>query len=137
MGWIDEALTDQFYRWELRGRGWQHYDAPVSIEPPFRPFFGHFVAQNGSRPSDDGRHETIGSRLFGSVSRFLWPEPASQAAERATDDEPGPFYEERGEMAEDPPAENQGSQPRHDGVMVPVAVIVPRTRGFRAGRQRA
>ena len=25
MGWIDEALTDQFYRWELRGRGWQHY----------------------------------------------------------------------------------------------------------------
>ncbi len=100
MGWIDEALTDQFYRWELRGRGWQHYDAPVSIEPPFRPFFGHFVAQNGSRPSDDGRHETIGSRLFGSVSRFLWPEPASQAAERATDDEPGPFYEERGEMAE-------------------------------------
>lgn len=100
MGWIDQALTDQFYRWELRGRGWQHYDAPVSVEPPFRPFFGHFVSQNGSPPADDGRHETIGSRLFGGVSRFLSPEPAPRAAENDTDGEPGPFYEQRGEIAE-------------------------------------
>ncbi|SKA85680.1 AAA-like domain-containing protein [Prosthecobacter debontii] len=100
MGWIDKALTDQFYRWELRGRGWQHYDAPVSIEPPFRPFFGHFVSQNGSPPADDGRHETIGSRFLGGVSRLLSPEPAAQASEHTTDNEPGPFYEERGEMTE-------------------------------------
>lgn len=99
MGWIDEALTDQFYRWELRGRGWQHYDAPVSIEPPFRPFFGHFVSQNGSPPADDGRHETIGSKLFGGVSRLLSPKPAP-ADQQTPDDEPGPFYEERGEMVE-------------------------------------
>ena len=100
MGWIDEALTDQFYRWELRGRGWQHYDAPVSIEPPFRPFFGHFVSQNGSLPADDGRHETIGSKLFGSVSRFLSTKSAPQADEQTPDEEPGPFYEERGSMVE-------------------------------------
>jgi hypothetical protein len=51
------ALTRQFYAWEVRGRGWQVYDRPVSIEPPFRPFFGHFVAGiNGV--VDDGRKST-------------------------------------------------------------------------------
>jgi hypothetical protein len=48
------ALTRQFYAWQFRGRGWQVYDRPVSIEPPFRPFFGHFVAGINS-VVDDGR----------------------------------------------------------------------------------
>ncbi len=38
---VAELLTQQFYDWEIRGRGWTVYDAPVELEPPFRPFEGH------------------------------------------------------------------------------------------------
>ena len=30
-------LTERFYDWELRGRGWQVWNYAVDIEPPFRP----------------------------------------------------------------------------------------------------
>jgi DNA helicase HerA-like ATPase len=60
-----EELTKAFYAWELRGRGWQSYDYPVSLEPVFRPFPGHVIG----RPSaNDGRRET---RLSGLIGRFL------------------------------------------------------------------
>ncbi|MBK8092200.1 MAG: type IV secretion system DNA-binding domain-containing protein [Verrucomicrobiaceae bacterium] len=100
MGWLDEALTDQFYRWELRGRGWLHYDAPVSIEPPFRPFFGHFLPQRGVQRVDDGRRATFGSRLFEGVGKMLSPQSSTAKAEDEPDEEPGPFYEQRGELVE-------------------------------------
>jgi len=32
-----EILTERFYDWELRGRGWQVWNYAVDIEPPFRP----------------------------------------------------------------------------------------------------
>jgi hypothetical protein len=48
-----EALTRQFYAWEKRGRGWDLYPYHVAPEPPFRPFFGHFVAPIPGH--DDGR----------------------------------------------------------------------------------
>lgn len=100
MGWLDEALTDQFYRWELRGRGWLHYDAPVSIEPPFRPFFGHYLPLRGAQQVDDGRHSTFGSKLFEGVSRWLSQTAPATTKEEEPDEEPGPFYEQRGEMVE-------------------------------------
>ena len=34
---IDEELTEQFYSWERRGRGWQLSPCPVVLEPPFAP----------------------------------------------------------------------------------------------------
>lgn len=34
-----EHLTHQFYSWETRGRGWGVWPEPVSLEPPFKPFF--------------------------------------------------------------------------------------------------
>ena len=43
MSRIDEQLTEQFYRWELSGRGWRVFAEPVALEPPFRPF----VLDNG------------------------------------------------------------------------------------------
>lgn len=99
MGWLDRALTEQFYRWELRGRGWTHYDAPVSIEPPFRPFFGHFVSGR-SEQQDDGKRATIGSRIFEGVNRFLSPASTTPEVESGEDDEPGPFFEQRGDLVE-------------------------------------
>ena len=41
--WRAEQLTKQFYRWELRGRGWKVFENAVSPEPPFAPFAGHFI----------------------------------------------------------------------------------------------
>lgn len=34
---IARELTEQFYRWELRGRGWLIWPDSVQLEPPFRP----------------------------------------------------------------------------------------------------
>lgn len=100
MGWLDQALTDQFYRWELRGRGWLHYDAPVSIEPPFRPFLGHFLPQYGAQQVDDGQRPTTGSRLFDGVSRWLFPTSPVTPDEEDAEEEPGQFYEQRGNLVE-------------------------------------
>ncbi len=45
-----ERLTDQFYAWERRGRGWHTWPYPVELEPPFRPFEYHYAPL--SRPYD-------------------------------------------------------------------------------------
>jgi predicted DNA-binding transcriptional regulator AlpA len=62
-----ESLTRQFYNWEMRGRGWQVFDAPVALEPPFRPFFGHFVSVPPGTPVDDGRRPTFLSSFIDGV----------------------------------------------------------------------
>ena len=69
---IDQALSDQFYAWERPGRGWQLREYPVVLEPPFRPFWGHYV--DVKRVEDDGRHPTFLSNLveglFGAKNRL-------------------------------------------------------------------
>ncbi len=55
---LEEHLTEQFYRWEIRGRGWQVWDAPVCLEPPFRPFFGHTLPWRSGAQLDDARKPT-------------------------------------------------------------------------------
>jgi predicted DNA-binding transcriptional regulator AlpA len=83
-----EALTRQFSAWEKRGRGWQVFDRPVALEPPFRPFFGHFV----STPNvgvDDGRRATRLSSLIDG----LFKAPASPVTVELPDEaEPEPTY---------------------------------------------
>ena len=56
-----ESLTNQFYAWEQRGRGWLLYPYPVPLEPPFQPFY-HFHIP--TKPIDDGRTHTFWSRLI-------------------------------------------------------------------------
>ncbi len=51
-----ERLTNNFYQWEQMGRGWNVYEIPVELEPPFVPFFFHaapspFVFDDGKRPT--------------------------------------------------------------------------------------
>ena len=51
---LPERLTEQFYTWELRGRGWQESPQPVALEPPFVRFPGYFlppIEDDGHRPS--------------------------------------------------------------------------------------
>lgn len=65
MTWADERLTERFYEWEVRGRGWQIFDFPVRLEPPFREFTGHYLP--APPVSDDGRLPT---RLSSFVDAF-------------------------------------------------------------------
>lgn len=74
---VARALTEQFYRWELRGRGWMTWPQSVKLEPPFRPFEGHFVEQG--RIFDDGRVESIGSRIAHHFRGFLGMPPEHDA----------------------------------------------------------
>lgn len=66
---VSELLTRQFYEWERRGRGWRVWPGPVDTEPPYRPFFGHFVPRRSIR--DDGQEATVISRLGSAFRRFL------------------------------------------------------------------
>ncbi len=73
---VTELLTLQFYGWEKRGRGWQVYDAPVHLEPPFTPFYRPVALLGGARPPDDGRKETWVSSLAGRLRNYWSKSPA-------------------------------------------------------------
>ena len=79
-----EALTRQFYDWEMRGRGWQVSCRPVALEPPFRPFFGHFVHGPPGAVIDDGRKPTALSSFFDG----LFKTPGALSSARNPPDEP-------------------------------------------------
>src|SRR5277367_2220730 len=70
-----EALTRQFYEWENRGRGWQVWGRPVALEPPFRPFFGHFISGPPVAGADDGRRSTAFSSVFSRLKARATPPP--------------------------------------------------------------
>src|ERR1035438_6461936 len=94
-----EALTRQFYEWERRGRGWQVWERPVAPEPPFRPFFGHFVSGSFEAAIDDGRKPTFLSNLVdGLLKGGATP---GEAATPPDDEEPSPTYmEDRAALVE-------------------------------------
>ena len=63
---VHEQLSEQFYKWETRGRGWQVFGEPVYPEPPFQPFHGHYLPETPA--IDDGRRPTFLSSLFRKAS---------------------------------------------------------------------
>jgi predicted DNA-binding transcriptional regulator AlpA len=88
----EERLTAQFYDWERRGRGWQVWNYPVELEPPFRPFFYHYV--DPGPVADDARKPTILSSL---VDGILGRTPAttpSAPLEEEPESDPEAFYED-------------------------------------------
>ncbi len=63
-----ERVTTNFYVWEQRGRGWDVWDSPVELEPPFEPFsHSHLSAY----AVDDGRKPTTLSKFADSVKRLI------------------------------------------------------------------
>src|SRR5690349_38360 len=60
-----EALTENFYRWEKRARGWRVWSHPVELEPPFLPFYHHYGP--APRSIDDGRKATALSKFVGRI----------------------------------------------------------------------
>src|SRR5438552_2253782 len=79
---VHEILSEHFYAWEQRGRGWQVFDHPVSPEPPFVPF--HFIPPQP--PVDDGRKPTILSSLVQRLSRSIADAPQSESSPVLTED---------------------------------------------------
>ena len=69
---LTTSLTHEFYRWEERTRGYLLWDYPVSPEPPFVPFEGHFLP---SRPlvHDDARKPTLISSLADKIKGIFSP----------------------------------------------------------------
>lgn len=67
MASVHEQLSEQFYKWEIRGRGVQVFPDPVYPEPPFIPFLGHHVPNVPI--IDDGLKPTFLSSLFRKISK--------------------------------------------------------------------
>ena len=88
MSRLEEQLTEQFHRWEHRGRGWQVFGEPVFPEPPFRPFQGHYLPP--APPIDDGRKPTFLSSLVQKLSHKLSTEPPPAPVEPEPEEEPEP-----------------------------------------------
>ena len=76
MNRIHEQLSEQFRRWELRGRGWRVFEQPVFPEPPFVPFDGHYLPD--APIEDDGRKRGLFSSLFRKTAA---PPPISEPEE--------------------------------------------------------
>ena len=85
---VHEQLTEQFHKWEIRGRGWRIFDEPVFPEPPFVPFDGHYLPD--SPPIDDGRRPTAISSLFQKFTRKLNNELPASPPVLETEEEPEP-----------------------------------------------
>ena len=78
---LHERLTRQFYEWEMWGRGWQIWEQPVHLEPPFRPFLGHFDSGASGTLRDDARKPTLFSSLFERAVRKSHGNPVRQLEE--------------------------------------------------------
>jgi len=104
MSRVDEQLSDQFYQWEKRGRGWQVFAEPVVPEPPFRPFAGHGLPEPPA--VDDGRCPTFLSSLVQNLSQKLSTQPSAAPEVPEPDEELEPQL-----LIRDALVELQTSQP--------------------------
>jgi hypothetical protein len=80
-----EQLTTNFYVWEERGRGWDVWDFPVELEPPFEPFYHSFRREH---VADDGRKPTALSSFADSIGR-LFGKPAEGDGETVPEESYG------------------------------------------------
>lgn len=101
MASIDQRLSERFYRWELRGRGWQVFPEPVVLEPIFAPFP---LPSPEVAVADDGRRPTAVSswlrRTIGS-GRPTAPDTSGNTTDApSSETEQGPELFSRTEVAE-------------------------------------
>ncbi len=97
MSRIDEQLSEQFFKWEMRGRGWTLYERAVQLEPPFQPFFGYTLTRP-TKPVDDGRKHTRSSGFLDRLRQTM--QPLLPSEETADEEEPEPYWSEARERVE-------------------------------------
>lgn len=85
-----EDLTDQFYKWEKRGRGWDVWPQPVELEPRFTPFRPKLPVAAMRASADDSRVPSI---FEGLLNPFRWLTRKRSHEEPGDDEarEPDPF----------------------------------------------
>lgn len=88
MASVHEILTEQFRRWESRGRGWRVFDEPVVPEPPFSPFYGYHLPATPA--VDDGRRPTALSSFMRRLSQSLGAPPPLPPVELEEEQETEP-----------------------------------------------
>src|ERR1035437_5447989 len=88
MSSVHEQLTEQFRKWELRGRGWQVFPEPVYPEPTFVPFHGHYLPD--TPVVDDGRRPTFLISFVRKFSQKLSTEQAAPPVIAEPEEEPEP-----------------------------------------------
>ena len=98
MSRIEEQLTEQFRKWELRGRGWQVFPEPVYPEPPFVPFYGHYLPDTPAL--DDGRKPTLLSSFVRKLSQTLSTEQPTPPVIAEPEEEPEPLLLSRESLTE-------------------------------------
>jgi len=74
MGRIDELVSEEFARWEQRGRGWKVWPETVQPEPAFEEFTGYRLPQ-AQLERDDGRRPGLLASLFDSLEKKLNRQP--------------------------------------------------------------
>lgn len=104
MSRVEEQISEQFHRWELRGRGWRLYDRPVHPEPPFVRFDGHYLPDEPV--PNDGRRSTFLSSLVQRLSRGLATDNLAPPVIPPPEEEPDPIP-----LVRDPLTEFQASLP--------------------------
>ena len=72
---LAKALVEQFYAWERRGRGWYKADFVADLEPPFEPFWGHFI--EGDEIIDDAKTPSV----LSAVAELFVPKPPAPLKE--------------------------------------------------------
>jgi len=79
-----KALTQNFYSWEQRCRGWLFFDEAVRLEPPFEPFFHQIPGQNDP-VVDDSFRPSLFTRLVSAFSNATTSETESDNEDVAND----------------------------------------------------
>jgi hypothetical protein len=87
MATAHERISEQFYKWESRGRGYQVWPNPVSPEPAFVPWQGHSLSEP-EFDIDDGRRPSFLGSLFRNVGKQLNPQPPPIPEEPESEPEP-------------------------------------------------
>jgi len=87
-----EQLSEQFHKWELRGRGWKVFNQPVQLEPPFVPFSLRYFPE--TPPVDTGRRPSFLGSLVRGLGQKLAAQPPPVQPEPEEEPEPIPLARE-------------------------------------------
>ncbi len=75
----EELLSRELSLWEIRGRGWNLFDFPVELEPPFCPLY-HLLDIPEPPVWDDGRKPTFLSEMLGGLNNSSSNQTANSSA---------------------------------------------------------
>lgn len=87
---LAERISESFTAWECRGRGWDLAPYPVSLEPPYRPFF-LLPSPECAQQIDDGKRPSFLSALYEHAQAAFTGDTAKPITESSAFEEQGPF----------------------------------------------